>query len=90
MRYLLIAGRRGRYSALSGFEFIALSQGVRQVKMTCMECREIVRIGKYQTWRAARPKCMRCGSLRLEEYVSAPKRIRPDEEMGQNYTPSEN
>lgn len=60
------------------------------MKMVCMECSEIVRVGRASQWRAARPRCMKCGSMRLENYVPLPKRPRPDKKMGESHNPSQN
>lgn len=32
----------------------------------CMDCQNKVRLSRQETWKRSRPRCMRCGSTRLE------------------------
>lgn len=34
--------------------------------LKCMDCGATVRLSRRDTWKASRPKCMGCGSTRLE------------------------
>lgn len=44
-------------------------------KHRCLDCGATVRVARHETWKASRPRCMSCGSPRLEVWTKNDPRL---------------